>query len=207
MQYMSRQKLDSLTDHELLAYVNIYLRNHSLNKFEDYHKGSPKGYIKHRLKRINAHYYSDDKQFYVDTTTDTEQLPTDIITEVLPKVSEQYQPATTENQVFHDIKNILEVMSLHMTSLCDDVAIIKDNIEVLPEVSPEAGETRSATVNQVTSIDDLRPLKTDEDYITRAMKIYPSHMKRIKKLTKDSQLQQQQIVAILLDKALKDLGY
>jgi hypothetical protein len=193
MKYKTRSEIDTMTDTELLQYVNEYLKNGSLNKFEEYHNGSPKGYIKSRLKKYGYCYNSDIKKFILDTTTDT-------ITEVLPTVATEDHPVSNENQVFHDIRNILEIMSLHMTSLCDDVAIIKDHVEL----SPVAGIT---TTEAATNIDDLKPLKLDEDYVNRNLKVYPSIMKRMKKLTKDTQMQQQQVVSLLLDRALKDLGY
>lgn len=192
MELKSKTQIDNMENTELLEYMNQYLNGGSFKQFLRDHPDVKKGTITTRLKNINYVYNPDIKQFVFNTITNTD-------TEVLPtEVTEQY-PTTTENNVFYDIKNILEVMSLHLTGLCDDVSVIKDHVE-LP---PAAG----TTTTEATNIDDLKPLKLDEDYITRAMKIYPSHMKRIKKLTKDSQLQQQQIVAILLDKALKSLGY
>lgn len=185
MRYKTRSELEAITDtQELLSYINECLQTTSFNKFlKD--SNIPKGYIKNRLEGYS--YNNIAKQFIANT--------------------EQLQPDTTTNtddiQVFHDIKNILEVMSLHMTSLCDDVSIIKGNMDQVESV-PAAVNVKG---NASRSIYDIRPLKTSEDYVIRNMKTHKSILKRLKALSLETGYNQQVVLSYLLDQVLSDYGY
>ena len=200
---MSRQKLDSLTDYELMAYVNIYLRTHSLNKFEQYHNGSPKGYIKHRLKRINAHYDSIDKQFYIEPTTTTNDK------EVQPmEHTEQLQQdtTTTNNDVLLQIRDLLVSMDSNLGAINNRLEPMEQPQQ--PKQPQPMPQQTTYTASEIKSIDTIRPMKNvNEDLVIRNFKTYPSILNRLKRLTNDTGLQTQQVVSYILDEVLSSYGY
>lgn len=207
LKYLNRDEIRQLDATELLLYVNRYLNNGgTMNQFEKKHHVTKK-YIKNKLNELNVGYNQATKQYesVLDSVViENEELNTNIDTiEVVDMLSdEQNQAISNDNShevvnLLSDIKTLLEINNLRLDTIADDITTIarRDN------------ESISNQVNVKATIDDIKPLRTDEDLITRNVKIYPTIMKRLKRLVDDSDYQQQQVLSALLDEILTKYGY
>lgn len=207
LKYLNRDEIRQLDATKLLLYVNRYLNNGgTMNQFEKKHHVTKK-YIKNKLNELNVSYNQATKQYenVLDSVViENEELNTNIDTiEVIDMLSyEQNQAISNDNShevvnLLSDIKTLLEINNLRLDTIADDITTIarRDN------------ESISNQVNVKATIDDIKPLRTDEDLITRNVKIYPTIMKRLKRLVDDSDYQQQQVLSALLDEILTKYGY
>ena len=207
LKYLNRDEIRQLDATKLLLYVNRYLNNGgTMNQFEKKHHVTKK-YIKNKLNELNVGYNQATKQYenVLDSVViENEELNTNIDTiEVIDMLSdEQNQAISNDNShevvnLLSDIKTLLEINNLRLDTIADDITTIarRDN------------ESISNQVNVKATIDDIKPLRTDEDLITRNVKIYPTIMKRLKRLVDDSDYQQQQVLSALLDEILTKYGY
>lgn len=211
LKYLTRDELRNLTATQLLLYVNKYLANGgSMNQFEKYHHGTTKKYIKNKLNELNVGYNQDTNQYEsVLESVSIKNEETNTVEYIEMLSNEQNQAISNDNShevvnLLSDIKKLLEVNNSRLGSIADEVVEIKINTEaqiaLQPTVIEEAGTTR-------TSIDNIKPLRTDEDLVTRNVKVYPTIMKRLKRLVDDTDYQQQQVLSALLDEVLTKYGY
>ena len=207
LKYLNRDEIRQLDATKLLLYVNRYLNNGgTMNQFEKKHHVTKK-YIKNKLNDLNVSYNQATKQYesVLDSVViENEELNTNIDTiEVIDMLSdEQNQAISNDNShevvnLLSDIKTLLEINNLRLDTIADDITTI----------ARHDNELISNQVNVKATIDDIKPLRTDEDLITRNVKIYPTIMKRLKRLVDDSDYQQQQVLSALLDEILTKYGY
>ena len=207
LKYLNRDEIRQLDATKLLLYVNRYLNNGgTMNQFEKKHHVTKK-YIKNKLNELNVGYNQATKQYenVLDSVViENEELNTNIDTiEVIDMLSdEQNQAISNDNShevvnLLSDIKTLLEINNLRLDTIADDITTI----------ARHDNELISNQVNVKATIDDIKPLRTDEDLITRNVKIYPTIMKRLKRLVDDSDYQQQQVLSALLDEILTKYGY
>ena len=202
MQYKTKSELDTMDSIAILNYVNGCLENTSFNQFLK-HSGLAKGYIKHKLKGYE--YSNIAKQFIATTTTDTDTLPTNTtIEEVQPmEHTEQLQQdtTTTNDDVLLQIRDLL-------VSMDSSLGAINGKLEPMEQPSPALSPaTLKVDSNNTNSIDNIKPIKSDETLIIRNFKVYPSLANRLKKLTTDTDYQVQQVFNALLDEVLSKYGY
>ena len=210
MRYLSRDEIRQLSATELLVYVNEYLVNGgTMNQFEKKHHTTKK-YIKNKLDGLNVRYNQATKQ-YEPIIVAEQQIDIDNNNlEVADMPQNAHNPNTSNVNslevvsLLADIKTLLESQNSRLGDISDEVVQIKVNTEaqiaLQQTVIEEAGATR-------TSIDNIKPLKTGEDLITRNVKLYPSIIKRLKRLVDDTDYQQQQVLSALLDEVLTKYGY
>lgn len=210
MRYLSRDEIRQLSATKLLVYVNEYLVNGgTMNQFEKKHHTTKK-YIKNKLDELNVRYNQATKQYEPIIVANEETNTNTIDMEVLYMPQNAQNPATSNVNsldvvsLLSDIKTLLESQNSRLDDISDEVVQIKVNTEaqiaLQPTVIEEAGTTR-------TSIDSIKPIKTGEDLITRNVKLYPSIIKRLKRLVDDTDYQQQQVLSALLDEVLRKYGY
>lgn len=215
LKYLARDELRNLSATQLLLYVNKYLSNGgSMNQFEKYHHGTTKKYIKTKLSELDVYYNQDTQQYesvLESVTIKNKETNTDnSIAEDIDMLSDEQNQATSNDNSYEvvnllsDIKKLLEVNNSRLGSIADEVVEIKVNTEAQIALQP-------LQVDEVapikSSVNDIKPLRTDEDLITRNVKIYPTIMKRLKRLVDDSDYQQQQVLSALLDEILSKYGY
>ena len=210
MRYLSRDEIRQLSATELLVYVNEYLVNGgTMNQFEKKHHTTKK-YIKNKLDGLNVRYNQATKQ-YEPIIVAEQQIDIDNNNLEVADMPQNAHNPTTSNvnslevvSLLADIKTLLESQNSRLDDISDEVVQIKVNTEaqiaLQQTVIEEAGATR-------TSIDNIKPLKTGEDLITRNVKLYPSIIKRLKRLVDDTDYQQQQVLSALLDEILTKYGY
>lgn len=210
MRYLSRDEIRQLSATELLVYVNEYLANGgTMNQFEKKHHTTKK-YIKTKLDELNVRYNQATKQYEPIIVSEQETNINKTNMEVVDMPHNAQKQATNNVNslevvsLLADIKTLLESQNSRLGDISDEVVQIKVNTEaqiaLQPTVIEEAGTTR-------TSIDNIKPLKTGEDLITRNVKLYPSIIKRLKRLVDDTDYQQQQVLSALLDEILTKYGY
>lgn len=210
MRYLSRDEIRQISATELLLYVNEYLVNGgTMNQFEKKHHTTKK-YIKNKLDGLNVRYNQATKQ-YEPIIVAEQQIDIDNNNLEVADMPQNAHNPTTSNvnslevvSLLADIKTLLESQNSRLDDISDEVVQIKVNTEaqiaLQQTVIEEAGATR-------TSIDNIKPLKTGEDLITRNVKLYPSIIKRLKRLVDDTDYQQQQVLSALLDEVLTKYGY
>lgn len=210
MRYLSRDELRQLSATELLVYVNEYLSNGgTMNQFEKKHHTTKK-YIKTKLDELNVRYNQATKQYEPIIVAEQQINTNNTNMEVVDMIQNAQKQATNNVNsleivsLLADIKTLLESQNSRLGDISDEVVQIKVNTEaqiaLQPMVIEEAGTTR-------ISIDNIKPLKTGEDLITRNVKLYPSIIKRLKRLVDDTDYQQQQVLSALLDEVLTKYGY
>lgn len=186
MKYLTRDELRALTNDELLKYINNYLADgKSMNSFEKYHHTTKK-YIKSRLNELNVVYNQTTKQYEPIAVKETN------INEV--SVMEQLD---LQEEVLLQIRDILKSMD-------SNVQDIRKNME---QVDLQPKQTTTIVDSKSKSVDDIKPLKSDETLIIRNFKVYPSVANRLKKLTVDTDYQIQQVFNALLDEILTKYGF
>lgn len=186
MKYLTRDELRALTNDELLKYINSYLANGgTMNSFEKYHHTTKK-YIKTRLNELNVVYNQTTKKYEPIAVEETNY------NEVLTMEQKLLQ-----EEILLDIKNIL-------LSMNSSVEVIRNNME---QVDLHPKQDTTIVDSKPISVDDIRPVKSDETMIIRNFKVYPSIANRLKKLTVDTDYQVQQVFNALLDEVLTKYGY
>lgn len=210
LKYLNRDEIRQLDATKLLLYVNRYLNNGgTMNQFEKKHHVTKK-YIKNKLNELNVGYNQATKQYesLLDLVViENEELNTNTIEKDDIELLSDEQNQATSNDNSHevvnllsDIKALLEVNNLRLGTISEDLTTIAHHDNALISVSANQ-------FNKTAIIDNIRPLRTDEDLITRNVKIYPTIMKRLKRLVDDSDYQQQQVLSALLDEVLTKYGY
>lgn len=210
MRYLSRDEIRQLSATELLVYVNKYLVNGgTMNQFEKKHNTTKK-YVKTKLDELNVRYNQATKQ-YEQITVAEQQIDTNNTNmEVVDMTqSDQNQATSNDNSLevvnlLSDIKMLLESQNSRLGNISDEVVQIKVNTEAQIALQQmQINETETTRV----SVDTIKPIKTGEDLITRNVKLYPSIIKRLKRLVDDTDYQQQQVLSALLDEVLTKYGY
>lgn len=205
MKYLTRDELRALTNDELLKYVNEYLANGgSMNSFEKYHHTTKK-YIKTRLNELNVVYNPTTKQ-YEPIAVEKTNINTIEVVEMAQNEQNQATSNDTSLEVvslLSDIKALLESQNSRLGSISDEVVEIKINTEANIALQPMVNNE----IEPTKSVDDIKPLKSDETLIIRNFKVYPSVANRLKKLTGDTDYQVQQVFNALLDEVLTKYGY
>lgn len=188
MKYLTRDELRALTNEDLLLYINNYLADgKSMNSFEKYHHTTKK-YIKTRLNELNVVYNQTTKQYEPITVEETNSS----------EVSSMEQTELhLQEEVLLQIRDILKSMD-------SNVHEIRKNME---QVDLQPKQTTTIVDSKSKSVDDIKPLKSDETLIIRNFKVYPSVANRLKKLTVDTDYQVQQVFNALLDEVLTKYGY
>lgn len=210
MRYLSRDEIRQLSATELLVYVNEYLVNGgTMNQFEKKHNTTKK-YVKTKLDELNVRYNQATKQ-YESITVAEQQIDTNNTNMEVVDVTQNAQNQATINDnslevvsLLADIKTLLESQNSRLGDISDEVVQIKVNTEAQIALQPMVtAETETTRV----SVDTIKPIKTGEDLITRNVKLYPSIIKRLKRLVDDTDYQQQQVLSALLDEVLTKYGY
>lgn len=210
MKYLSRDEIRQLSATELLVYVNEYLVNGgTMNQFEKKHHTTKK-YIKTKLDELNVRYNQATKQYEPIIVAEQQINIDNNNLEVADMPQNAHNPATSDVNslevvsLLADIKTLLESQNSRLGDISDEVVQIKVNTEAKIDLQPVAIE--EAGTSKI-SIDNIKPLKTGEDLITRNVKLYPSIIKRLKRLVEDTDYQQQQVLSTLLDEVLTKYGY
>lgn len=210
MKYLSRDEIRQLSATELLVYVNEYLVNGgTMNQFEKKHHTTKK-YIKTKLDELNVRYNQATKQYEPIIVAEQQINIDNNNLEVADMPQNAHNPATSDVNslevvsLLADIKTLLESQNSRLGDISDEVVQIKVNTEAKIDLQPVAIE--EAGTSKI-SIDNIKPLKTGEDLITRNVKLYPSIIKRLKRLVEDTDYQQQQVLSTLLDEVLSKYGY
>ncbi len=186
MKYLTRDELRTLTNDELLRYINTYLANGgTMNSFEKYHHTTKK-YIKSRLNELNVVYNQTTKQYEPIAVEETN------ISEV-----SSVEQLDLQEEVLLQIRDILKSMN-------SNVHEIRKNME---QVDLQYKQATTIVDSKTKSVDDIKPLKSSEELVVRNFKVYPSIANRLKKLTVDTDYQVQQVFNALLDEILTNYGY
>lgn len=193
MERYSDKYISSLPLNERLDLVNSLLIGSSLKQVINYFEFS-KGKLKELLKPYE--YNVETKRFELLEVTD---LVTDNNVEMtLNEVSKSNYNKSNDNSVIEllaDIKRLLQD-SYNQKEKSNHIMLqIADDITLLKETSPAVKESE---------LKAFEPKSSDE-LITRSFKIYESINERLKKATKNSYLNQQQLLNSLLDKALREI--
>lgn len=210
MRYLSRDEIRQLSATELLVYVNEYLVNGgTMNQFEKKHHTTKK-YIKTKLDELNVRYNQATKQYEPITVSEEETNINQTNMEVVDMPQNAHNTAINNDNslevvsLLADIKTLLESQNSRLGDISDEVVQIKVNTEAQIALQPmQTNETETTRV----SVDTIKPIKTGEDLITRNVKLYPSIIKRLKRLVDDTDYQQQQVLSALLDEILTKYGY
>lgn len=190
MERYSNEKMLQMTLEERLNLVNDLLQGSSLKQVINHFEFS-KGRLKELLK---PHKYNvETRQFELlgiadgnieellnDTSnSNNSQLQNDSVIELLSDIK----------SLLHDSYNEQAITNNFMLQIADDVSLIKESSSIVRDSELKAFEPRY-----------------DDELMTRSFKIYDSINERLKKATKNSYLNQQQLFNSLLDKALRDMG-
>lgn len=178
----TEEELLKLELHQRVMTINELLEGSSLKKLLLNDVAVSKGKLKQLLKPYE--YNVDTKQFELLEITETSDNES----------GNELQSESQDNSVvelLYDIKTLMQ-MSVNYQRECNEF--------MLQMIS-----------NKSTSIEqsDIRLYKTlsNDELITRSFKIYDSINERLKLATKSSDLNQQQLFNMLMDKALKDIGW
>lgn len=178
----TEEELLKLELHQRVMTINELLEGSSLKKLLLNDVAVSKGKLKQLLKPYE--YNVDTKQFELLEITETSDNES----------GNELQSESQDNSVvelLYDIKTLMQI-SVNYQRECNEF--------MLQMIS-----------NKSTSIEqsDIRLYKTlsNDELITRSFKIYDSINERLKLATKSSDLNQQQLFNMLLDKALKKIGW
>nr|CDL65951.1 unnamed protein product [uncultured bacterium] len=178
----TEEELLKLELHQRVMTINELLEGSSLKKLLLNDVAVSKGKLKQLLKPYE--YNVDTKQFELLEITETSDNES----------GNELQSESQDNSVvelLYDIKTLMQI-SVNYQRECNEF--------MLQMIS-----------NKSTSIEqsDIRLYKTlsNDELITRSFKIYDSINERLKLATKSSDLNQQQLFNMLLDKALKEIGW